>query len=141
MESAEHHKGLDPERYSVPSFDAIAARYREGRQHSADPGAAVITLVAERGSEIVGFVDARLDYSPDPMHKELTYCHIVEIAVGGRHRSQGIGEKLLRAAEDWGRGQGADLMSLEYNAANSRAAEFYQRMGFRAASITAIKRL
>src|SRR5690242_17518258 len=106
LESAEHHARLDPERYLVPAFEAIAARYREGRQHPVE-GDESITIVAEIAGEIVGFVDARLERSPDPMHREMIYCHVVEIAVSGRHQSQGIGERLLRAAEDWGGGQRA----------------------------------
>jgi GNAT superfamily N-acetyltransferase len=141
MESAEHHSRLDPERYALPAVEAISARYREGRQHSADAGAEAITLVAELGGEIVGFIDVRLDRSPDPMHREMSYCHIVEIAVSSSQQSQGIGGQLLRAAEDWGRRQGATFASLEYHAANTRAAEFYQRRGYSPASITAIKRL
>jgi ribosomal protein S18 acetylase RimI-like enzyme len=138
LESAEHHAGLDPERYWVPAFETISARYREGQQHPPDG----VTLVAELTSEIVGFLDARLDRSPDPMHQEMIYCHVVEIAVSSRHQNQGIGARLLRAAEDWGRRHGATLASLEYLAANTRAGEFYQRhMGYRVASITAIKRL
>lgn len=142
LESAEHHARLDPERYLVPTFEAIASRYREGRQHAVETGAEGITFVAEFGDEIVGFVDARLERSPDPMHREMIYCHVVEIAVSGRHQSQGIGERLLRAAEDWGRGQGATLALLEYLTANTRAGEFYQRrMGYRVAAMMAIKRL
>jgi GNAT superfamily N-acetyltransferase len=142
MESAEHHARLDPERYCIPSADAIAARYREGRQHPPQAGEEGITLIAELDHEIVGFVDVQLYRSPDPMHREMLYCHVVEIAVRGRHQSQGIGKRLLQAAEDWGRQQGAELSLLEYNAANTRAGEFYQRrMGYRIASITALKRL
>ena len=142
MESAEHHARLDPQRYDLPAVEAISARYREGRQHSADPDAEAITLVAELNGEIVGFIDVRLDRSPDPMHREMSYCHIAEIAVSSGRQSQGIGGQLLRAAEDWGRRRGATFASLEYHAGNTRAAEFYQRrMGYRAASITAIKRL
>jgi ribosomal protein S18 acetylase RimI-like enzyme len=142
LESAEHHARLDPERYFVPAVEAISARYREGRQHPPDAGAEGITFVAELGGEIVGFIDARLDRSPDPMHREMIYCHVIEIAVSGRHQNRGIGGELLRAAEEWGRQQGAEFASLEYLAVNTRAGEFYQRrMGYRAASITAIKRL
>jgi GNAT superfamily N-acetyltransferase len=142
LESAEYHASLDPERYSIPAAEMIAARYREGRQHPPHAAASAITLVAELSGEIVGFVDARLEQSPDPMHRELTYCHIVEIAVSYRRQNQGIGGRLLRAAEDWGRGQGAELASLEYLTANVRAGSFYlQRMGYRPAAITAIKRL
>ena len=140
VESAEHHAAIDGERYSIPSANFITERYRTGQQHIEDTVAT--TFVAESGGEIIGFVDARLDKSPDPMHKDLVYCHIVEIAVGENSRGQGVGAKLMLAAEDWGRSQGAELASLEYNAANKRAAWFYhERMGYRIASVTAIKRL
>jgi len=142
QESAEYHARLDQERYWVPVVETISARYREGRQHVPDAGGEGITLVAELSGEIVGFIDARLDRSPDPMHRKILYCHIVEIAVSRRYQHQGIGGQLLRAAEDWGRGHGAEFASLEYLAANTQASVFYQaRMGYRVASITAIKRL
>jgi len=142
LESAEYHASLDPERYWVPVAEAILARYREGRQHPAEAGANGITLVAELNGEIVGFVDARLDQSPDLMHREMIYVHISEIAVSTRYQSQGIGQRLLEAAESWGCQHGAEFASLEYHAANTRAGSFYQhRMGYRVASITAIKRL
>ncbi len=141
LESADYHARLDPERYWTPARDAILARYREGRQHPPDGGGEAITLVAELGGEVVGFIDARLTHSFDPMHRDMIYCHVVEIAVGSRQQGQGIGGRLLRAVEDWGREQGAELASLEYLAANMRAASFYQRTGYRVAAITAIKRL
>lgn len=142
LESAEYHARLDPERYSAPAVDTISARYREGRQHLPHTGGAGITLVAVFRGEIVGFVDARLEASPDAMHREIIYCQVAEIAVSSRRQKQGIGGQLLRAAEDWGRRQGASFALLEYHAANTRAQAFYQRsMGYGAASITAIKRL
>jgi GNAT superfamily N-acetyltransferase len=120
----------------------ISARYREGRQHPPQTVGESITLAADLGGEIVGFIDARLERSPDPMHREMLYCHIVEFAVGLTHQRQGIGRRLLQAAEDWGREHGAELASLEYLSANPRAGDFYrQRMGYRPAAITAIKRL
>jgi ribosomal protein S18 acetylase RimI-like enzyme len=142
LESAEYHAQLDPERYSPPALETISARYREGRQHSPEARGESITLVAEFSGEIVGFIDARLERSPDPMHREMIYCHVAEIAVRSRHRNQGIGGLLLRAAEDWGRRQGAKFASLEYHAANKAASLFYERhMGYYVASITVIKRL
>jgi ribosomal protein S18 acetylase RimI-like enzyme len=134
---AEHHASLDPERYLLPPVETILARYRERAA-----GGGGITLVAVLGEEIVGFVDAGLDRSHDLMHREIVYCHIAEIAVSSRRRSLGIGGRLLQAAEEWGRGRGAEFASLEYHTANIRAGLFYrQRMGYRPASITAIKRL
>ncbi len=105
LESAEYHVRLDPERYSVPVVETISVRYREGRQHSPDGDARGITVVAELSGEIVGFVDARLEQPLDAMHREMTYCHIAEIAVNCRYQNQGIGRQLLQAAEDWGRRQ------------------------------------
>jgi ribosomal protein S18 acetylase RimI-like enzyme len=142
VESAEYHARLDPERYSAPAVETISARYRERQQHPTDAGGQGITLVAELSGEIVGFIDARLERSPDAMHREMTYCHVAEISVSCGYQNHGIGEQLMRAAEDWGRRQGAEFASLEYHAANTRASNFYQRrMGYSVAAITAIKRL
>jgi len=142
LESAEYHADLDPERYLTPAVETISARYRDSRQHPSHRGMEVITLVAELYGEIVGFIDARIEQSPDPMHREMIYCHISEIAVSRVHRNQGIGGRLLRAAEGWGHRLGAKFASLEYHAANARANLFYQeRMGYRMASVTVIKRL
>ena len=141
LESAHYHAGLDPERYGIPDAQAIKARYREGRQIPHNTSGEAITLIAELNSEVVAFVDAQLSRSPDPMHREMLYCHIVEIAVSQRHQGEGVGAQLLHAAEDWGREQGADLASLEYLASNQRAAVFYERLGYRAGSTIAIKRL
>ena len=141
LESAEHHASLDPELYFVPEAETIAARYKEGRQHPAEERAESITLVAELSGEIVGFIDARLYQPTDAMHRQIVYCLVSEIAVRREHQSHGIGGQLLRAAEDWGRQQGAEFAVLEYHAANSGAGVFYQRMLYRLASITRIRRL
>ena len=117
LESAEYHAELDPERYSTPAVETISTRYREAQQHPLHAGREVITLVAELSGGIVGFMDARLEQSPDAMHREMIYCHIAEIAVRCGHRNQGIGRRLLRAAEDWGHRLGAEFASLEYHTA------------------------
>jgi ribosomal protein S18 acetylase RimI-like enzyme len=140
LESAEYHASIDPERYSVPGFETILARYREGQHHPAVGGQG-ITLVAEVDGAIVGFVDAGLEQSHDLMHREIIYSHVAEIAVSSRDQNQGIGRRLLQAAEDWGRKMGAEFASLEFNNENKRAGLFYQKLGYSPASIMAIKRL
>jgi len=65
-----------------------------------------------------------------------------QIAVRRERWNQGIGGRLLRAAEDWGQRVGAEFASLEYLAANERASLFYQKhMGYRVVSSIAVKRL
>ena len=142
LESAEYHAELDSERYLTPALETITARYREGRQHPPQENGEVITLVAELSGEIVGFLDARLERSPDAMHRAIIYCHIAEFVVRREYWNQGIGGRLLRAAEDWGQRVGAEFASLEYLAANTRASLFYQKhMGYRVVSSIAVKRL
>jgi len=140
LASAEHHARLDPERYFVPEAEILLTRYGD-RLRSSDVTPARIMLVAEHDGEVVGFIEATLDVSQDPMHKNLRFCHVGEIAVLDSHRSKGIGTRLLGAVEDWGRRQGADFTSLEYLASNTRAGAFYQKMHYRMAAVTVIKRL
>lgn len=142
LESAEHHSSLDSWLYFVPNLKQIAERYRRRDQHGPGTDDESVTLVAELNNEIVGFLDARLFRSSDPMHRELLFCQISEIAVSRRFQSRGIGAQLLQAAEHWGQEQGADMALLEYHSANSRAADFYRRkMGYRVTSITVVKDL
>jgi ribosomal protein S18 acetylase RimI-like enzyme len=141
IDSAEHHARLDPDRYFVPSAEAIETRYREGRQHPS-AAATAVTLVALVDNTVAGFVDARLDRPLDAMHRDFIYCYIAEIAVARGYQSRGVGEQLLTAAEDWGREHSAEYSLLEYLATNDRAASFYHgRMGYRKASVLAAKRL
>jgi len=142
IQSAEYHARIDPGRYSPPSLEAISAYYWKELQNFSDIAAARTIFVAELAGEIVGFVEARIERSGDLMHKEMTYCHISEIAVSSCHQNRGIGSQLLIAAEDWGRVQGAFFASLEYHIANRRAAGFYQQgMGYAPAATIAIKPL
>jgi GNAT superfamily N-acetyltransferase len=70
------------------------------------------------------------------------FCHVIEIAVKGRHRSAGIGAQPPRAAEDWRRRKGAAFALLEFPVATIHAGEFYEhRMGYSVAAMTAIKAL
>jgi ribosomal protein S18 acetylase RimI-like enzyme len=142
LDSADHHARLDPERYVSPTVESVYAHYEQKQQSVRDSISGSATLVAELNGEVVGFVDLRLEHSPDPMHRRIIYCHVAEIAVKSDFRGQGLGQRLLQAGEDWGRARGAHFASLEFHAANLRAGRFYQqRMGYSVASMIAIKRL
>jgi GNAT superfamily N-acetyltransferase len=143
IDSAQHHAEIDPDRYYIPTPPVVVERYRRGGQHP--PGTDVttaVTLVAELDGRIVGFADVRLVRPLDAMHRPDVACYVSELAVAAAHRSHGIGERLLSAAEDWGRARGAVWSFLEYNALNPRAARFYhERMGYRTMAVTAGKKL
>jgi len=140
MESAAHHARIDPERCYLPDSQFIEDRYREGRQH---PEAELpsVTLVAEFGGDIVGFLDAQLQKPFDPMLRPFLYCFVADVAVAESHRDKGIGQQLMESAESWARQHNADYMSLMYNSGNARVRELYARLGYEQGAVSLTKRL
>jgi GNAT superfamily N-acetyltransferase len=53
----------------------------------------------------------------------------------------GVAARLMSAAEDWARGRGYRLLSLDVFADNKRAVEFYERRGFRCETFRMVKPL
>ena len=62
-------------------------------------------------------------------------AYIGELAVGADCEGRGVGQVLVRAAEDWARTHGYGLVVLETGAANTRARAFYERLGYREESV------
>jgi GNAT superfamily N-acetyltransferase len=101
----------DPERAREAIADAIA-----------DPAAAV--LVAERRGELLGLCTAYLDMNSVRFGPR---CWVEDLAVSPEHRSQGVGGRLLDAAEDWARERGATHLELDTGLAREDAQRFYER--------------
>ncbi len=53
------------------------------------------------------------------------------LVVDEAHRSQGIGARLVQAAEDWARAHGCQGLTVRANVVRERAHAFYRRWGFR----------
>ena len=53
----------------------------------------------------------------------------------------GVAHRLMVAAEDWARGRGYRLLSLDVFADNKRAVDFYERRGFRSETFRMVKPL
>ena len=71
-----------------------------------------------------------------------TIASIDQAAVRRRYQNQGIGAEPLGAVKIWGTQAWSTFASLDYHAANTRVAAFYERrMGYAIAAITAIKGL
>ena len=67
--------------------------------------------------------------------------YISLLAVTAEAEGMGVARRLMAAAEDWARGHGYRLLSLDVFADNERAVEFYGRGGFRAETIRMVKPL
>jgi len=64
--------------------------------------------------------------------------YLSHIAVLAEHRGLGMGEALLHAGEDRARQQGARRLVLDVETHNDRACSFYDRLGYRRASVIRI---
>lgn len=78
--------------------------------------------VATDGARIVGYVNPVID------GKE---SWVGGVGVLPGYRRKGIGSRLMEAAEEFSRAEGAEEISLEYILGNDRAERLYKRLGYR----------
>jgi GNAT superfamily N-acetyltransferase len=129
LSSARHHAALDPVHYRVPERDAVVSHYRHP-----PPGEPTSTiLVADTAGRIVAAAEVRMLPPPLPARMlQPVPTADIELAVVEEARSRGVGEALMRVAEDWAIPQGARTIHLDALAANHRALEFYSnRLGYK----------
>ncbi|MEO9386388.1 GNAT family N-acetyltransferase [Chromobacterium phragmitis] len=87
-------------------------------------------LLAEQAGEVKAFATVMTQAMPPaPFLQARRVCRIGTIVVDEAHQGQGIGSRLLAAAEDWGHAQGADEVRLEVMQFNRSAQDFYARHG------------
>jgi len=94
-------------------------------QHAADGG----LTVARSDDGLVGFV--RFDIERGPLAQDRTRGVVRDLYVVPGRRDEGIGARLLDAAESALRDRGAEVVALEALAANADAVRFYERQGYR----------
>lgn len=100
-------------------------------------GAATLIACAEDG-ERLGYIHLR------PARDGVTdeACGYVSLlATTAEAEGLGVARRLMGAAEDWARGRGYRLLSLDVFADNKRAVAFYERRGFRSETFRMVKPL
>jgi ribosomal protein S18 acetylase RimI-like enzyme len=95
-------------------------------------------FVAEVDRKIVGFLSGELREG-SPAFSPKTWATIEDVYVTPDHRSSGIGHALFEACQRWAREKGADGVSLQVAADNTRARKFYEELGFREVSVYQVK--
>lgn len=87
-------------------------------------------LVAADGSDgVVGWLHVVIRHLLERPPSAL----IAGFVVDERHRSEGIGQRLLEAGEEWAHAQGVASMTLYSRQTRTRAHRFYLREGYRIA--------
>lgn len=120
---------LDPE-----AFLAAVHGWIEGSIAEIGPARAVLVAEDNQG-RCVGFVSVGRS-----MHfTGVEQAYIGELAVTEASEGHGIGRALLVAAEAWARAQGYHLIALDTGAANTRARQFYSRLGYAEESVKLVK--
>ena len=84
-------------------------------------------LVAATTSEVIGLIT--LHFIP-MFHAEGDCCRVTAIVVREGYRRQGIGRKLLKAAEEIARAEACDRVEITTADRRKKAHEFYRRLGY-----------
>jgi ribosomal protein S18 acetylase RimI-like enzyme len=121
------HADLVPHRFRRIEGPARPVAWLTGLVESPDG----LLLVAERGGELVGFLEGGLQRSPEgPMHLPRRLLMVDGVGVLEAHRRAGVGRALMEAAHAWARARGLDEVELSVHAANRDALAFYERLGY-----------
>ena len=120
-------KGMEgfQDRYMAATFDAVEA------------GAQTLVACTPDGRRL-GYIHMRP--GKDGVTEEP--CGYVSLlAIEKDAEGHGLAHRLMQAAEDWARGRGYRLLSLDVFADNRRAVDFYERRGFRSETLRMVKPL
>lgn len=123
--------GRDARRIEASDTESIARALTQ-------PAAGEALLVAEDTGELLGLVHVKtvVDY-----FSQQSIAHVADVVVAAPAEGRGIGKALMRAAEDWARGQGYPMVQLHVLVDNARARSMYERLGYGAEWLKYIKRL
>jgi predicted N-acetyltransferase YhbS len=83
--------------------------------------------VAEANGEVIGVINAELiPYFPNGS----TICRVTALVVSSRHRSHGLGEKLVAHIAEFAREHGCSGLEVTSSERRIGAHRFYERLGF-----------
>jgi GNAT superfamily N-acetyltransferase len=133
LDMSRYHVELDPALFRVPSREGVAESLEAwATGHGED----ALVLVAELDGQVVGFVGAVVA-RPDAdaagqLHRDLLRVRLIVQALGvlRPHWRGGIGSRLLAAAEEWGRGKGAEVAQLDTYVGSPVSVPFYLKRGY-----------
>jgi GNAT superfamily N-acetyltransferase len=118
------------------AMDGFQDRHMEASFAPVD-GAATLIACADDGRRL-GYVHLRP--GKDGVTDE-PCGYVALLATTPEAEGTGVAARLMGAAEDWARGRGYRLLSLDVFADNKRAVDFYERRGFHSETFRMVKPL
>lgn len=100
-------------------------------------------LLALDGEKVAGFIAGVIKHAAEI--EQFTSAipqdegRITELYLSGEYQHQGLGRKLMTAAEDFFQKKGIKVVRVEVFAPNDSARKFYEKMGFKERSLDLIK--
>jgi ribosomal protein S18 acetylase RimI-like enzyme len=121
--------GLSEERRTQVGREKLLEHYRnEARSFKGETRYPNLALVAlDPGGELGGFVwvaETQVD------GLGVTHGFVMDIYVEPRHRGSGLGNELMRRAEDWRRSRNLAYMLLAVSPGNLEACGLYGKLGY-----------
>jgi ribosomal protein S18 acetylase RimI-like enzyme len=130
MRSAEEHTAHDRVYQTAQGAEKTMRRFMADVANS---GYSFLFVVAA-GDRTVGFISGELRQG-SPTFLPKTWASVDDVFVEPEYRNRGMGRALLQSVQSWARERGADGISLQVAAANSRGRKFYKDLGFREVSV------
>ncbi|HLO18206.1 MAG TPA: GNAT family N-acetyltransferase [Anaerolineales bacterium] len=135
FDTAKYYVELNPELFQLPDMDGLAQWCEEWAV--TQPSEDTFLRVAEHNDQVIGFIGAAIQLPMTDGHrqfvrdmnvKRLMIDALVVQQVYWRH---GVGRQLMKAAEQWGRSQGAVIALLDTYISSPVSVSFYeQQMGY-----------
>ena len=130
MQSAREHTAHDRVYETAPGAEKTMRRFLADVANSGYS----FLFVAVAGDRTVGFISGELRQG-SPTFRPKTWASVDDVFVEPEYRNRGMGRALLQSAKFWAQEKGADGISLQVAAANSRGRKFYEELGFREISV------
>jgi GNAT superfamily N-acetyltransferase len=130
MQSAEEHTSHDRVYETSPGAEKTMRRFLADVANNSYS----FLFVAAAGGRTVGFVSGELRQG-SPTFLPKTWASVDDVFVEPGYRNRGMGRALLQSVRAWAHERGADGISLQVAAANSRGRKFYEDLGFRDVSV------
>jgi GNAT superfamily N-acetyltransferase len=146
LDAGRYYAALVPDVIQEPDADGLAEWFEQaiGAERTDDTR----WLVAALDGTVIGMLEAAILHPAPDAHRQLqrdlsrTRLAVNLLVVTEGYRRRGVGTALMKAAEEWGRRQGAVVAVTDTNLSSPRSVPFYEeRMGYRRQAVVLRKAL